>query len=234
MDFVAWIRILELHEGIGPSTAKKIVNAIDISNEFEIQDTKEGKALKKRKYYGNIEKLLEVLNKARGDIFYNQFEMISEYYIPLLNENYEDSLNRVNDIEMFSAVAQKYKTAEEFLTDITLDPSEVSVNEDGEEEDDDCLTISTIHSAKGLEWKAVFLVFAVEGVIPSSKSMNNMEDIQEELRLLYVAITRAKKFLNICIPAETFSFGQIQRAQISRFLSNITNLNKVVEKCKVR
>lgn len=234
MDFVAWIRILELHEGIGPSTAKKIVNAMDISNEFEIQDTKEGKALKKRKYYGNIEKLLEVLNKARGDIFYNQFEMISEYYIPLLNENYEDSLNRVNDIEMFSAVAQKYKTAEEFLTDITLDPSEVSVNEDGEEEDDDCLTISTIHSAKGLEWKAVFLVFAVEGVIPSSKSMNNMEDIQEELRLLYVAITRAKKFLNICIPAETFSFGQIQRAQISRFLSNITNLNKVVEKCKVR
>lgn len=233
MDIVAWLRILELHEGVGPSTAKKIINTIDITSEFKIQDTKEGKAIKKRKFYGNIEKLLENLNKARNDVFYNQFEVIANYYTPLLNENYDDAVNRANDIEMFSSIAQKYKTAEEFLTDITLDPSEISINEDSDDEDD-YLTISTIHSAKGLEWKVTFLLFVNDGILPSAKSMDDMEEMQEELRLLYVAITRAKKSLTICIPAEIFSFGTPQRMQISRFLSNVKNLNKVVEKCKVR
>lgn len=231
-DSVAWLRVLQLHEGIGPTTAKNILSLIDVAEGFKFKDCKQSKAIEKRKYYGSIASLLNNLNELIGKSFAFQFQKITEYYAPIMEDKFEDSTMRANDVDMFSVIAGRYKTAEQFLTDITLDPSEVKISEDDEEKD--CLTISTIHSAKGLEWHTVFTVYTVDGIIPSSKSLDSIEDIQEELRLFYVAITRAKKNLYLCVPAEKFSFGHTERCQISRFLSNVPDLNKVVEKCKVR
>lgn len=231
-DSVAWLRVLQLHEGIGPTTAKKLLPLIDIKDGFKLKDCKEAKALEKRKYYNSVVCLLENLNGIVDKSFDFQFQIITEYYAPIMEEQFDDYKTRANDVEMFSVIAGRYIDAEKFLTDITLDPAEVKVSE-GEDEKD-CLTISTIHSAKGLEWHTVFTVYTVDGVMPSSRSLNTIEDIQEELRLMYVAITRAKKNLYMVVPAEKYSFGQVERCQISRFLSNIDKLNKVVEKCKVK
>lgn len=232
-DSIAWLRVLQLHEGIGTSTAKNIINSIDTLNGFKFKDDKKTTSLRKKKWFPYIENLLDILNLSLQNNFEIQFDMVTEYYVPLMNSIYEDAHMRDNDIDMFKGVANKYKTAEQFLTDITLDPSEVSLKEDTDT-DEEYLTISTIHSAKGLEWHTVFNVYAVEGVQPSSKSLNSIEEIHEEMRLFYVAITRAKNNLYICIPAEKFSFGKTERTETSRFLLNIDNLEDVVDKCSAR
>lgn len=231
-DSVAWLRILQLHEGIGPTTARKLLENIDVTEGFKLKENKESKALEKRKYYPSVVSLLSTLNDIKDKSFAFQFEMITKYYEPLLEDKFEDAKMRFNDIDMFSVVVGRYNSAEQFLTDITLDPSEIKMSE-GEDERE-CLTISTIHSAKGLEWHTVFVVYAIDGVIPSSRSLESIDEIEEEMRLLYVSITRAQKRLFMVVPAEKFSYGYTERTQLSRFLSGIKELSKVVEKCKVK
>ena len=232
-DTVAWLRVLLLHKGIGPSGARSIVNSIDVTDEFKLKDTKEAKSLSKRKYFGDVVCLLDNLNGIRNESFIRQFNIVVEYYLPIMDDSYENNEMRANDIDMFTELAHRYKTGEDFLTDITLDPSEIALNDESEDERD-CMTISTIHSAKGLEWKAVFVVYVVDGVMPSVRALNSSEEIQEELRLLYVAITRAVENLYMCVPAEKYAFGRTERTQISRFLSKASGLGKVVEKCRVK
>jgi ATP-dependent DNA helicase UvrD/PcrA len=138
-----------------------------------------------------------------------QIELIlSQGYEQYLQENYENADARVEDIKGLAAFASRYKSTEEFLSELALLSTERFVEAQplvGEEviegsESDELLTLTSVHQAKGLEWKAVFLIWAAEGKFPSPRSLKEIDSEEEERRLWYVALTRAKDELYITYP----------------------------------
>jgi ATP-dependent DNA helicase UvrD/PcrA len=126
---------------------------------------------------------------------------IRHWYQPHLERIHEDAALRAADLVQLEQIAAAYPSRERFLTELTLDPANATRGEAGVPlMDEDYLFLSTIHSAKGLEWKAVYLLNAVDGCIPSDLATGTTEEIEEERRLLYVAMTRAKDQLDIIVP----------------------------------
>jgi DNA helicase II / ATP-dependent DNA helicase PcrA len=159
-----------------------------------------------------------------------------KYYEPLLKAKYDDFHKRLNDLDSLERIAARYDALENFLTDMALEPPERSIVEVGSKDlDDSRLTLSTIHSAKGLEWQTVFLIYLAEGHLPSYLSLENSEAIEEERRLFYVAATRAKENLFLLKPHIDRSprsyFGEAGSifTQASRFLEEGDILNKFVQ-----
>ncbi|HJX34769.1 MAG TPA: 3'-5' exonuclease, partial [Desulfatiglandales bacterium] len=128
-------------------------------------------------------------------------ELVNGYYDPILKENFDNFPKRQKDLEQMIPMAGRYKRLRAFLDDLVLEPpaSSAEVNPGPVE---DCLTLSTVHSAKGLEWSVVFIIWVMEGYFPSFKAYSNMAAIEEERRLMYVAATRAKDRLIICYPGQ--------------------------------
>jgi DNA helicase-2/ATP-dependent DNA helicase PcrA len=158
------------------------------------------------------------------------------YYQPLLKIKYDDFNKRLNDLDSLLRIAGRYKSVEDFLTDMALEPPERSIVEAGKKDlDDSSLTLSTIHSAKGLEWHTVFLIYVAEGHLPSYLSLETEDEVEEERRLLYVASTRAKInlfFLKPHLDRSPRSFmdgtGSVF-TQVSRFLGQNGLLDKFVD-----
>ena len=124
---------------------------------------------------------------------------VMAYYVPLLKERYDDYPRREKELEQLTPMAERYGKLRTFLDDLVLDPpgsSEDITGGAGNEK----LTLSTVHSAKGLEWPVVFVIWAMEGKFPSARAYNNPGDLEEERRLMYVATTRAKDMLTISYP----------------------------------
>jgi DNA helicase-2/ATP-dependent DNA helicase PcrA len=128
-------------------------------------------------------------------------ERIRRFYEPILLRTYENAEARVHDVEHLGELAAGYRTRGEFLTDLVLDPP-ISTGEQAgpPHKDEDWLVLSTIHSAKGLEWDAVYLIHAADGCLPSDMAAGSESEIDEELRLTYVAMTRARDFLYVSWP----------------------------------
>jgi len=126
-------------------------------------------------------------------------EEAMSYYEPILREFYDDYPKRQNDLNQLPQMASRYRSLRSLLDDLTLEPP-TSTAELGASAPGDYLTLSTVHSAKGLEWPVVFIIWAMEGYFPSSRSLGKEEDLEEERRLLYVAATRARDELVICYP----------------------------------
>src|SRR5262249_1100362 len=138
-----------------------------------------------------------------------QFDLVRQWYQPHLEQRYADAVVRAGDLDQLQRIAAGYTTRAGFLTDLTLDPPSATSHQPGKPLlDDDYLILSTIHSAKGREWKAVFVLNVVDGCIPSDMSTGNSEDIEEERRLLYVAMTRAKDRLALIVPHRFYVHGQ--------------------------
>ncbi len=213
LDSVSWNRILLLIKGIGRKTADKLI--------YEIVENKKGfqglvsSQFKSRKYSKDLAKLKKALSKAKDkDSIYKTIKTIINFYKPYFRSKYDDYNKRIDDFDSLLSISKRYKSMESFLSDLTLDPLESQANKNLKEKDEDQLTLSTIHSAKGLEWHSVFIISAVEGMIPSSYSIKNIQDLEEERRLFYVATTRAKENLFITKP-------EIRRSKFlkaSRFL----------------
>ncbi len=127
------------------------------------------------------------------------------YYEPILARVHDDHLKRKSDLDSLIRIAERYKRLDKFLTDLTLEPIDASQKDTEPDDKAEKLTISTIHSAKGLEWHSVFLIFANDGMIPSARSLDSEDQIEEERRLLYVALTRSKQNLFIVKPDIQFS-----------------------------
>jgi DNA helicase-2/ATP-dependent DNA helicase PcrA len=127
------------------------------------------------------------------------------YYRPIMEARFDDYPRRLKDLDHLESLCARYRTLSEFLSEITLEPPQASVGDiaapDGEEE---TLTLSTIHSAKGLEWKAVFILWALDGKMPLSRAAEDEEEMEEERRLLYVAATRAKDLLVLTYPVNIY------------------------------
>jgi DNA helicase-2/ATP-dependent DNA helicase PcrA len=139
-------------------------------------------------------------------------ERVRLWYEPHLERIHEDAATRRADLLQLEEIAAGYPSRERFLTDLTLDPPDATSDEAGVPLlDEDYLILSTIHSAKGQEWTRVFLLNGVDGCIPSDLATGEREEIEEERRLLYVAMTRAKDALHIVTPQRFFVHGQAAR-----------------------
>ena len=227
-DQVSWLRALLLIPKIGPKTATKIIEAV-------INNSKDEELLRK-----NMEliKLLELLKSVdcQHDAPAKIIEKFLNYYQPLLKAKYDDFNKRLNDLDSLLRIADRYKTTEQFLVDMALEPPERSLIEAGKRDKHDAaLTLSTIHSAKGLEWHTVFLIYVAEGHLPSYLSLETDDEIEEERRLFYVAATRAKVNLFLLkphidrSPRSFMDGGGSVFTQVSRFLEQGGLLNKFVD-----
>ena len=136
-------------------------------------------------------------------------ECARRWYEPQLERIHEDAATRMADLLQLEQIASGYPSRERFLTELTLDPPDATSDRAGAPLlDEDYLILSTIHSAKGQEWKSVFVLNAIDGCIPSDLGAGTTAEIEEERRLLYVAMTRAKDSLHIVAPQRFFTHGQ--------------------------
>jgi len=146
--------------------------------------------------------LRDVVNAMRGGGDWpSELERAARWYGPVLEAKYDDARVRAADITTLVRIGGNYGSRESFLTDLTLDPPNATSDESGPpHRDDDFVILSTIHSAKGQEWKNVFVLNAVDGCIPSDLGTGSTAELEEERRLLYVAMTRAKDELHLLVP----------------------------------
>ena len=218
-DIISLNRILLLLDGVGNQTAMKLLPVLS-SEKIETE-----KLMLPSKSSESIKKLLLTLDEQRKNLLNPSqiVEKVLAYYEPILIDKYDDYTKRLKDLEHFLYLSSQYSNLEDFLSDLALEPPDSSVSEveDGAQKDE-YLTLSTIHSAKGLEWKAVFIIGAVDGRFPSVYSVNTEEELDEELRLMYVAATRAKSYLYITYPIDMFDYSSgMVLSKPSRFLDGI-------------
>jgi DNA helicase-2/ATP-dependent DNA helicase PcrA len=201
-DEISWHRVLTLLPGVGERTASGIYAAVRENR----KDGRENKEVAK-----TLALLKGLEEKAPG----NSFRKILNYYLPYLREKFDDWPARLADLEVLADIAEGYQSAREFLTDLTLETPERT---EWEAANRDTLTLSTIHSAKGLEWRTVFLLGLEDGVLPSKMARKD-EEIEEEERLLYVAVTRAKDELFLLFHLAGQANGNLSFNRLSRFIA---------------
>ncbi|AYR25066.1 ATP-dependent helicase [Herbaspirillum rubrisubalbicans] len=215
---MAGFRVLQLIPGVGPATAKKVLDrmaaASDPTQALQDFQPPASIALQWRDF-------AQTYAFMRGTATWPaDLQAARDWYLPLLEQRYEDADARLLDIEQLVALAQGYASREKLLTELTLDPPEASSDFSGVPyRDEDYLTLSTIHSAKGQEWRSVHVLNVVDGCIPSDLATGSEVEIAEERRLLYVAMTRAKEYLHLVVP-QRFYLTQ-QTAQGERHVNGI-------------
>lgn len=155
-----------------------------------------------------------------------EIDLIKKFYGPLVEQNYSNHRERLNDLDQLVHVSARYPSRAEFLTAITLDPPASTQDLAGDPHlDEDFLVLSTMHSAKGLEWDAVYVLHAADGNIPSDIATKNEYEVEEERRLFYVALSRAKDHLYVCHPQRYYRGGRPRGSddhsfsQLTRFLT---------------
>ncbi len=223
IDKISWFRVLQLLSGIGPRKARALTDEIEEAvskNRFSFKTF-----LNDKKLPDSVYQLFELLNESSGQSLTpsEKINIILPFYEKINKKKYDDFQKRLKDLEIFLAISEKYKSLSSFLDDLALEPptqSVIDIESPGSE--DEFLTLSTIHSAKGLEWHTVFVIGVVEGFFPSTRSSETFEDLEEERRLLYVACTRAKRNLFITYPLVMFSrFDGLTYSKKSRFIEPI-------------
>jgi len=221
-DVISWNRILQLLDGIGPKTAGNLIEWIKKSPKpFNITE-----ANVSGKYLASLKALNELFDaiSAPDMPLVAKVDTLYKYYYPLLKEKYiDDYPKREKDLENFLTIVQNYTSLVELLSDLALDPMDLTAVETiGSHKDEDPVILSTIHSAKGLEWQTVFLINTLDGILPSRYAVLDSNQLDEELRLLYVALTRAKTYLYISYPIIKRQRGDENfMSNPSRFLSNL-------------
>ena len=223
-DAISWQRSLMLLDGIGPRSTSKIINEIS-AGRISIDDFSHLSEIGMNKK--NVVELFEILQKINNSKISigDKCALLVEYYRPILQSKHDDWQKRFNDLQIFIGIAERYKDLSLFLNDIALDPPTESVSGlDPEDKEEEYLNLSTIHSAKGLEWKVVFIIWALEGKFPSAKAADNLDTIEEERRLFYVAATRAKDQLYITYPVNIFDRESgFVLSEPSRFIKGISD-----------
>lgn len=233
-DELAWKRILKMIPSVGNVTANKIFEAIAYKeNPFAIIKSDEFayKPRATKSWQGFVELLEELTSDENRNNPSKQIELIlSSGYEEQLNATYENAAARLEDLQGLAMYANKYDTTEIFLSELALISTErfgeptAIVGEDivmgGEE--DELLTLTSVHQAKGLEWSAVFLIWTAEGKFPSPRSLREIDSEEEERRLWYVAITRAKDELYLTYPLLIVDYKrQTVLQKPSRFVTEV-------------
>jgi DNA helicase-2/ATP-dependent DNA helicase PcrA len=205
-DRVAGFRVAQLLTGIGPGNAEKIVAAASADDNFATLAQLSPPA-KAREAFGEFVALLARL--AHGAPWPSDLGEAIAWRRASLEEAYDNATTRAADLDALERIAASFSSRERFLSELTLDPPDATSDEAGPPlRDEDYLILSTIHSAKGQEWKSVFVLNCVDGCIPSDLATGSSEEIEEERRLLYVAMTRAKDDLTLITPQRFYVHGQ--------------------------
>jgi len=233
-DAVSWLRALMLVPGVGHRRAERLIEEIVAAPEPEralmraaesigsaARPTGSGAAAAAA---GRLAALLAELRRDSGARPADQIARTLEYYLPLMRESYPDDYpKRERDLEHFQTITERYRSLESMLADVALEPPSDSLGDVlAVEEDEGYLTLSTIHSAKGLEWRVVFLIWAADGRFPGPQSVG-AEELEEERRLMYVAGTRARDELYISYPI--YMFDRVlgyTLGRVSRFLEDVS------------
>ena len=223
-DVVSWYRVLLLHEGVGPKTAQKILDELATAR-LTIKANPDSQP--SFKYNDKIVGLFNLLYKLHTDktLPSEKLQMVLDYYNPLFKNKYDDFNKRRKDLDIFQNITEKYRSLDSLLADMAIEPIIDSVVDiEATDKEDEYVTLSTIHSAKGLEWHSVFIIHAVEGFFPSSRSVENIESLEEERRLMYVASTRAKQNLFVTYPMNLFDReAGMTLSKPSRFISELNS-----------
>lgn len=199
-DMLSWGRVLRLIQKIGPRKSQAIMDWMKKEQRMPWQIHEWPGVGKSDDALKALSDLMKGL--SREDITPREaVELVNIYYDPILKETFDNFPKRQKDLEQIASMAGRYKKLRSFLDDLVLEPP-TSNAEIGMETGDDYLTLSTVHSSKGLEWSVVFIIWVMEGYFPSVRSYSSQSDLEEERRLLYVAATRAKDHLMICYPGQ--------------------------------
>jgi DNA helicase II / ATP-dependent DNA helicase PcrA len=226
-DEVSWYRILMMMPGIGDVTARAMMESMverawdpDAFSQFvpppRARDAHKQLADLLRRLRG-VRRTSEGEGSVGEDI-----DEIRAMYDSVLAERYDRSEPRLADLDQLRIIAAGYPSRSAFLAALALEPpSNTQDLSGGSESDDDALVISTVHSAKGKEWDAVFVIWAVDGWFPSSRSLGDEDQLEEERRLMYVAMTRARNHLAVTYPLHVYATRRGQDYsidQLSRFI----------------
>ncbi|CDN49267.1 ATP-dependent helicase [Neorhizobium galegae] len=206
-DRVAGFRLMQLIPGIGPQTAGKILDAITADPEPLAALQEIPAPPRSGADWPAFVDMLAAVRKGQG--WPSEIGLARLWYEPHLARIHEDAETRKADLLQLEQIASGYTSRERFLTELTLDPPDATSAESGTPLlDEDYLILSTIHSSKGQEWRSVFLLNCVDGCIPSDLGVGSTAEVEEERRLLYVAMTRAKDHLHLMTPQRFFVHGQ--------------------------
>jgi DNA helicase-2/ATP-dependent DNA helicase PcrA len=236
LDEVSWFRVLQLLEGVGPAGARRLLRQLGVHKEGTgppgepispllrlLEEPPEGLQV--------VRDQLLALGRALADCLQDQLptagqiERLRRFLGPVFDRLYPSPRERLRDLEQLEQLASHSASRGRFITELTLDPPASTGDLAGPPLlDEDYLILSTIHSAKGLEWDVVYVIHAADGMIPSDMATGNAEEIEEERRLLYVAMTRARDALYLFFPLRYYHRPRgledgHSYAQLSRFLT---------------
>src|SRR6266436_5977779 len=205
-DRVAGFRLMHLMPGVGPASAQRVLDHIA---ERPDPIAALAHAPAPPRAGEDWTTFIGAVSDLRRSNWPADLERARLWYEPHLDRIYEDAEIRRADLIQLEQIASGYLSRERFLTDLTLDPPDATSDQAGVPLlDEDYLILSTIHSAKGQEWKSVFVLNVVEGCMPSDLGIRTSAELEEERRLLYVAMTRAKDDLHLVVPQRFFTHGQ--------------------------
>ena len=211
-DRAAGFRLMHLIPGVGPISARRVLD--QMADSADQIAALAGAPAPQRAGEDWRDFVTTVADISRSN-WPADLERARLWYEPHLDRIHEDAETRRADLIQLEQIASSYPSRERFLTELTLDPPDATSDQAGVPLlDEDYLILSTIHSAKGQEWKSVFLLNAVDGCLPSDLGAGTSAELEEERRLLYVAMTRAKDDLHLMLPQRFFTHGQ--RAQGDR------------------
>ncbi|GGD68144.1 ATP-dependent helicase [Caballeronia grimmiae] len=207
-DRVAGFRVAQLLPGVGPAIAGRLLDGVaQNARAADAIAAFSAPARASEDWPRFVALMARLCGRESG--WPAEFEMIRRWYEPHLERNHEDAAIRIGDVMQMESIASTYPTRERFLTELTLDPPDATSDESGVPLiDEDYLILSTIHSAKGQEWRNVFVLNGVDGCIPSDLGTGSEEELDEERRLLYVAMTRAKEDLHVITPQRFYVYNQ--------------------------
>jgi DNA helicase II / ATP-dependent DNA helicase PcrA len=238
-DEVAWFRVLQLPDGIGPASARRIMDELEVRRQGGPGDEEPDPAFRSplakviddppavaKQALPGFDALRATLADCSGEGMppAAQLERMRPFLTPVFARKYQAAGARLRDLDQLELLASGYSGRSRFLSELTLDPPSSTGDLAGPPLlDEDYLILSTIHSAKGLEWEAVHLIHAADGMIPSDMATGDDDEIEEERRLLYVAMTRARDELHVYFPMRYYrrprgAEDPHSYAQLSRFL----------------
>jgi DNA helicase II / ATP-dependent DNA helicase PcrA len=225
-DAVSWHRALLLLDGIGPKGADDIYAHVAGAGDLDQAAERLAAYPRRASYSKELARLSTVLREVAPDTLPpgEKVARIVGFYTPMLRHVHpEDFPKREKDLEHFVTIASRYRSLASLLSDMALEPPTDSVGDVlAADVDEGLVTLSTIHSAKGLEWTVVFVIWLVDGRFPSYHNLHDGEEVEEERRLLYVAVTRAKEHLHLSYPIDIYdrSSGMVL-GQPSRFIEGL-------------
>ncbi len=225
-DVSAGLRVLTLLPGVGPQAAQRLMEALaESGGDFMTWADLASPAPAAKTHWAGLTSLLLDLTRPDAMDLTAQVHAAREVYAPLLERRYDNATARLRDLEQIERLAARFGNRSDMLAELALDPPAWAEELAGPPVlDEDYLILSTMHSAKGLEWDAVFVIHAADGNIPSDMACGSVEEVEEERRLFYVACTRAKDWLYVCFPLRYYKSPWNHTdahgyAQLTRFVS---------------